>query len=117
MNGFYAFDVKDNLLSSTVWLTCTVQTEFTLSGVKPEKTMCRKRLFLVRGQPDNIPIECDNSPHVFDKEYDTSYIHAIAPNHVMQVATLVPLLQIALNPNPIGAKVHRSYPLKNAPTF
>ena len=37
MNGFYALDVKDYLLSATVRLTCTVQTEFTLSGVKAKK--------------------------------------------------------------------------------
>ena len=96
MNRFYAFHMKNNLLSPTVWLTRTMQTEFTLPGVKTEKAMCRKGLLFIRGQSDHISIKCDNSPHVFDKEYDTSYIHAIAPNGATQVNTLVVLLQIGV---------------------
>jgi hypothetical protein len=42
----------------------------------------RKRLLFVGVQSDNILIECGNSPHIFDKEYDTSYIHATVPNRM-----------------------------------
>ena len=38
MNRFYAFHMKNNLLSPTVWLARTVQTEFTLPGIKTEKS-------------------------------------------------------------------------------
>ena len=56
MNSFYAFNMKDNLLSSAIWLTCTVQTEFALPGVKAKEAVRRKRLLFVRVQSDNIPI-------------------------------------------------------------
>ena len=80
MNSFYAFDVKANLLSATVRLTRTVQTEFTLSGVKAEKAVLRKRLLFVGLQADHVPIKCSNRVHIFDEQYDTSYIHLTAPN-------------------------------------
>ena len=48
MNSFYAFNMEDYLLSPTVWLTRTVQAEFTLSGVKAEEAVRRKRLLFVR---------------------------------------------------------------------
>ena len=82
MNSFYAFNMKDNLLSAAIWLTCTVQAEFTLPGVKAKEAVRRKRLLFVGVQSDNIPIKCGNSPHVFDKEYDASYIHATAHNRM-----------------------------------
>ena len=82
MNGFYTFDGKANLLSSAVWLARTVQAEFTLTGVKAEEAVRRKRLFFVGLQSDNVSIKCSNTFHVFDKEYDVSYIHEIAPNDV-----------------------------------
>ena len=85
MNGFYTFDGKANLLSSAVWLARTVQAEFTLPGVKAEEAVRRKRLFFVGLQSDNIPVKCGNTFHVFDKEYDISYIHEIAPNDVTLV--------------------------------
>ena len=82
MNGFYTFNVKDNLLSAAVWFACAVQTEFALPCVKAKKAVRRKRLLFVGVQSDNIPIECGNSPHIFDKEYDASYIHATVPNRM-----------------------------------
>ena len=56
MNSFYAFNMKDNLLSAAIWLTCTVQAEFTLPGVKAKETVRRKRLLFVGVQSDNIPL-------------------------------------------------------------
>ena len=85
MNGFYTFDGKANFLSSAVWLARTVQAEFTLPGVKAEEAVRRKRLFFVRLQSDNVSIKCGNAFHVFDKEYDVSYFHEIAPNDVTLV--------------------------------
>ena len=82
MNGFYAFNMKDNLLSSAIWLARTVQTEFALPGVKAKEAVRRKRLLFVGVQSDNILIKCGDSPHIFDKEYDASYIHATAHNGV-----------------------------------
>ena len=79
MNGFYTFDGKANLLSSAVWLARTVQAEFTLPGVKAEEAVRRERLFFVGLQSDNVSVKCGNTFHVFDKEYDVSYFHEIAP--------------------------------------
>ena len=56
MNSFYAFNMKDNLLSSAIWLARTVQTEFALPGVKAKEAVRRKRLLFVRVQSDNIPL-------------------------------------------------------------
>ena len=56
MNSLYAFNMKDNLLSSAVWLARTVQTEFALPGVKAKEAVRRKRLPFVGVQSDNIPI-------------------------------------------------------------
>ena len=56
MNSFYAFNMKDNLLSSTVWLARTVQTKFALPGVKAKEAVRRKRLLFVGVQSDNSPI-------------------------------------------------------------
>ena len=89
MNRFYAFDVKDYLLPPAVWFTCTVQAEFTLPGVKAEKSVRRSWLIFVRVQSNNIPVKCSNNPHILNKEYDTSYIHAITPHGVPLVGTLV----------------------------
>ena len=83
MNSFYAFDVKDNLLSATIWLTRAMQAEFALPGVKTEEAVCRKRLLFVREKSNNIPIECGNSSHIFDKEYDATYVHTVFPNPAM----------------------------------
>ena len=60
MNSFYAFNMKDNLLSSAIWLARTVQTELALPGVKAKETVRRKRLLFVRVQSDNIPIKCSD---------------------------------------------------------
>ena len=84
MNGFYAFDVKANLLSASVRLTRTVQAEFALSGVKTEEAVRRKRLLCVGLQSDNLPVKCGNRSHVFDKEDNTSYIYATTPNRMTQ---------------------------------
>ena len=89
MNGFHTLDVEDDLLSSAVGLTCAVQAKFTLPGVKTEEAVCRKGLFFVRAQSENISVKCSNSPHIFDEEYNTSYIHATASNPVPQIASLV----------------------------
>ena len=83
MQSLYAFDVKANFLSSTVWCTCAVQTEFTLPRVKAKKTMGWKRVLFDRLQSDNVPIKCGNSQHIIDKEYNTSYLHTVAPDGVM----------------------------------
>ena len=77
MNTVYAPDVKDNLLSSPVRLARFVKAEFTLPGVKAEKTVSRKRLFFVRVQSKDIPIIRDSSLHVFDEEYDAPKIHVV----------------------------------------
>ena len=57
MNIVYTFDVKDNLLSSAVRLSRFVKAEFTLPGVKAEKTVSRNTAVLhqgaIRGYPDN----------------------------------------------------------------
>ena len=82
MNSFYAFNMKDNLLSAAIWLARTVQTEFALPGVKAKEAVRRKRLLFVRVQSDNIPIKCSDSPHIFDKKYDAPHIHATAHNGV-----------------------------------
>ena len=60
MNSFYAFNMKDNLLSSAIWLARIVQTELALPGVKAKETVRRKRLLFVRVQSDNIPIKCSD---------------------------------------------------------
>ena len=49
MSSFHTFDVEDYLLSSAVWLTCTMQTQLTLPGVKTVEAVRRKRLLFVRG--------------------------------------------------------------------
>ena len=77
MNIVYTFDVKDNLLSSAVRLSRFVKAEFTLPGVKAEKTVSRKRLFFVRVQSKDIPLIRDSSLHVFDEEYDAPKIHVV----------------------------------------
>ena len=80
MNSFYTFDMEDHLLSSAVWFTCAVQAEFALSSVKAKKAVRRKWLLFVRVQSNNISVKRGDNPHVFDKEYNASYIHATAPN-------------------------------------
>ncbi len=75
----HALDMKDNLLSSAVRLPRFVKAEFTLPGVEAEKTVSRKRLFFIGLQSEDIPIIRDSAPHVFDKEYDASKIHAVSP--------------------------------------
>ena len=76
------FQRERQLLSAAIWLTCTVQTELALPGVKAKEAVRRKRLLFVGVQSDNIPIKCGNSPHIFDKKYDASYIHATAHNRM-----------------------------------
>ena len=92
MNGFYALDVEADLLSSVVGLTCTVQAKFTLPGVKAKKAVRRKGLLFVGLQSENIPIKCGHSPHVFNKEYNNSYIQATALNCITRFERF-PLLE------------------------
>lgn len=75
MNIAYILNVKDNLLSSAVWLARFVKAKFALSGVKAEETISRKRLFFVRGQFEDIPVIRDSTLHVLNKEYDAPKIH------------------------------------------
>ena len=78
MNIVDALDMKDNLLSSAVRLARFVETEFTLSGVKAEKTVSRIRLLFIRMQADDIAVIRDSALHVLDKEYDAPEIHTIS---------------------------------------
>jgi hypothetical protein len=78
MDIVHTLNVKDNLLSSAVWLPRFVEAEFTLPGVKTEKTVSRIRLLFVRMQADDIPVIRDSALHVLDKEYDAPEIHTIS---------------------------------------